>query len=163
MLKIFHKNIIWIVTVFIIASAIGFYCENSYRILVRYLFRLLTSNSIIFVGKDFHILPETSFVISFGIFCSIFINSLLRDSIKIILIKISIVIVLFFITTLISTFVDGTYSIMECTKCDDGIRRLNYNDVNYSLHFILSLLIAIIPTLFIILKTRKANKLNAYL
>ena len=61
---------------------------------------------------------------------------------------------LFFIATMMTSYIDSTSKIMECTACHDGIRSLHYNDVNYDFHFIVSLTGGLLPLLWIYMKRK---------
>jgi hypothetical protein len=47
--------------------------------------------------------------------------------------------------------------IIECTACVDGIRKLNWNGINYGLIIGTSAIISIIPSLIKIIRTKKAS------
>lgn len=51
--------------------------------------------------------------------------------------------------------IDANIKVIECTACDDGIRNLNWNDINYGLIIGSSAIISIIPSLIKIIKQNK--------
>ena len=61
----------------------------------------------------------------------------------------------FIATTILITALESKRLIIECTACDDGIRRLTFNEVTYDKYFIISLTIAIIYLVTTYLLERK--------
>ena len=56
--------------------------------------------------------------------------------------------------------IDANFKIVECTACDDGIRKLHWNEINYGLIIGVSAIISIIPSLIRIIKLRKKPVYN---
>ena len=50
---------------------------------------------------------------------------------------------------------DSKRLVIECTACDDGIRRLTYNEITYDFYFMTSLLISILVTSWFIFRRNK--------
>lgn len=148
------KTILLLLLVFISTVVIAFYIENSYRVLVRHFFKFFQGDKIKFFGKDFHLFASTYFVIAFGIFSVLF--TLLLYGYKWIkqLIYFLVIIAIFFITTIATTYFDSLSKVAECTACQDGIRSLHINDVNYDFHFISSLVVGLLPLFFLFLKKK---------
>lgn len=144
--------------VFFASITLAFYFEESYRSLVRMLFKWFTNNKIIFFGKNFHFFANARFVISFGIAVSFFTFLLKQRSFKKRAIEILKAVILFFLTTFIVCYVDSNLKIIECTACDAGTRRLNYNQINYDLFFVLSMVICVLPVVFSKIKQSNATK-----
>ena len=59
---------------------------------------------------------------------------------------------IFFISIILISAVDANLKVIECTNCIDGIRKLNWNDINYGIILGSSNLISIIPSLIKIKK-----------
>jgi len=55
---------------------------------------------------------------------------------------------------------DANFKIIECTACDDGIRKLRYSELNYGLILGISFLLAGIPGLTRMIKKRKKPAYN---
>jgi hypothetical protein len=53
--------------------------------------------------------------------------------------------------------IDANLKTIECTACDNGIRKLRYNEVNYGLIIGLSVITSGIPSLVRLLKNRKTS------
>ncbi|AOW20839.1 hypothetical protein [Urechidicola croceus] len=56
--------------------------------------------------------------------------------------------------------IDANMKIVECTACDNGIRKLNWNEINYGLILGTSAVISIIPSLIRIIKQTKKPAYN---
>ncbi|MDP5105609.1 MAG: hypothetical protein NWQ31_05495, partial [Polaribacter sp.] len=71
--------------------------------------------------------------------------------------------ILIFVIILIGiSGVDANMNIIECTACNDGIRKLNWNDINYGMILGISVIISIIPNLIRIIKRTKKPVLNTH-
>jgi hypothetical protein len=64
-------------------------------------------------------------------------------------------VLIFFSTTILVTAIDSKRLIIECTTCDDGIRRLTFNQITYDTYFIISLFTTIAYLLTTYLLERK--------
>ena len=146
------KVIILLLLVFVLTITLAIYYENSYRVLVRFFFKFFQGDKIKFIGKNFHLFASPYFVVAFGLF-SVSLTMLLfikRNRLR--LIYLSSTIFLFFITTMVTTYIDSFGKVVECTACQDGVRTLHYNAVNYDFHFITSLVVVLLPLLWTFLK-----------
>lgn len=153
-----RKKYLILACIFILSTASAFYFEEYYRTLVRYLFRKCTNDSIYFIGKNFHLFASFSFVFSFGFFCSILYTSGVKQSPKQIAKQFAITILLFVLTTVIISYFNSHFKIIECTACNDGRRGVGYNGINYDLIFIASLTVAIIPSIIWIIKRKRSTQ-----
>ena len=145
--------------IFILSLYCAFYFENSYQNLIRYLYIAFTNNKIsfFFPGKYIHF-ASWGFVISFGLFTITLCFVIYRQTNKQRVINISLAMFLFVISLLIHCYSDSLFKLIECTACNDGTRKLHYNEINYDSIFISSLVIAIIPA--VITAIRKRIKLK---
>ena len=145
--------------IFILSLYCAFYFENSYQNLIRYLYIAFTNNKIsfFFPGKYIHF-ASWAFVISFGLFTITLCFVIYRQTNKQRVINISLAMFLFVISLLIHCYSDSLFKLIECTACNDGTRKLHYNEINYDSIFISSLVIAIIPA--VITAIRKRIKLK---
>src|SRR5688572_28929875 len=142
------KIILLLLLAFVLTITLAFYYENSYRVLVRYFFKLFQGDKIQFVGKNFHLFASSYFISAFGLFSVLLTMFLYGQSKKGRFIHLLSVILLFFITTIATTYVDSLRKVVECTACQDGVRSLHYNAVNYDFHFITSLAVGLLPLLW---------------
>lgn len=159
------KNILLLLLVFILTVVIAFYFENSYRLLVRRLFNFFQGHKITFVGKDFHFFASPYNLVAFGLFCITLTVLLYRESRRGALVYFGLTTVLFFITTFATTFVASTGYVVDCTACQDGVRVLHYNEINYDFHFITSLAVGLLPLLWTFFKkqiTKRRQRKPAY-
>lgn len=152
------KQILLLLLVFILAVVISFYFENSYRVFIRQLFNFFQREKIQFVGKNFHLFASPYLLIAFGLFCVMLTILLSGHSKKNRLIYFVFTALLFVITTFATSFLDSTGYVVECTACKYGVRNLNYNEINYDFHFITSLLVGLLPVIYVFLKTHISKK-----
>jgi drug/metabolite transporter (DMT)-like permease len=152
------KVILFLAFVFFLAIAFAFYFENSYRILVRFFFNFFQGGQIKFIGKDFHLFASPFLLVSFGLFCVLLSLLLLGQRKKGRLFYSQLPILLFFITTMVTTYLDSTSKIIGCTICKDGEIRLQYNTINYDFHFITSLVVGLLPLLLAFFKKRISKR-----
>lgn len=149
------KFIFFLFAIFLLTISIAFYYENYYRILVRFFFKFFQGDKIKFVGKNFHLFASTYFVLAFGLFSVLFAIFLRGQTKKFVYSALAIVI--FFVTTTVTTYIDSLSKVVECTTCEDGIRSLHYNAVNYDFHFITSLVVGLSPLLWTFFKRQISN------
>lgn len=141
---------------FILGIVIAYFSELFFRELIQDIFKWSTSDKIKFVGKNFYVFSNKLYFISFGIgFLILTLQNLkhnLYEIFKSVIMSLSLFgIVLFGISTM-----DANLKIIECTACEDGIRKLHWNDINYGLIIGISVFIGIIPSLIQIIK--RTNK-----
>jgi len=149
------------IVLFVFGYAAAFACEEYYRQLVRFLFKLFNGNNIVFIGKNFHLLPSTEFTVSFGVFCTLTFFILQKNPLYNEYKAFIYLIVMFILTTTIISWLDSKRLIIECTACDDGIRKLSYNEITYDAYFMISLIIPFLTFSFLVYWHRKKlNKLN---
>ena len=152
------KNILTLLLLFAVAVLSAFYFEEYYRSFARYFIKYFSDNKIQFVGKNFHLFTSNYFVLSFGVFCVIFIKLIKEEALKLIFWNNFIVISLFAVTTITISYIFSVIKIAECTACDDGIRKLQYNEINYDVIFITSLVVTLVP--LILLKIKKNLRIS---
>ena len=138
-----YKTILTTAGLLVVAIVVAFLFEDYYRQLVRFSFKFFNGDNIQFFGKNFHLFPSDSFVVAFGLFTSLTFLLLKFSSRPNRLKRTSVTITLFFATTIIVTAFDSMRLVVECTACNDGIRRLTYNQPAYDKYFIISLTTAI--------------------
>lgn len=138
-----YKTILTTTGAFLIGFLVAYLFEDYYRQLVRFSFKVFNGDNIQFIGKNFHLFASYSFVIAFGLFASLtflFIKFSFRPNrLK----RICVAIIIFFASTALITALDSKRLIIECTACDNGIRRLTFNQLTYDKYFIISLIVAI--------------------
>jgi len=149
-------NIYALISVFVISVVLAFYFEEFYRSTVRFFYKYLSDNKIQFVGKNFNFFINYYFLLSFGLYCVLFVKSINKKS-KEIFLRIFISVFLFLISTILISYIDSVLKIVECTACDDGIRKLNYNEINYNFNFIFSIIIALLPILISKIRNLKSK------
>jgi|TARA_R110002110_G_C13028718_1_gene678614 hypothetical protein len=149
------KKIIIGILFFAIGFGIAVFLDSFFRHLIQDLFQWTTNDGIQFGGKDFYLFGNPYYFTSFGLIFLIFrIANRKTKPLKILRNGI-LLIILFGIALIGICAINANLKIIECTACDDGIRRLGYNEINYGLILSFSSLISIIPSLVSIIKTRK--------
>lgn len=118
-----------------------------------YLFDTLQSGRITLIGKNFYIFPPVVFVASLGVFSCIMVYTLQKSSRKLLLIFISLLV--FFISSVLTAWLDSTGKIVECTACNDGRRTIYINDIAYSAHFCGSAFFCRYPLCFCVLEKQE--------
>lgn len=146
------KAILLFLFVFILTVVIAFYFENSYRVLVRECFNFFQGDNIRFVGKNFHLFASPYMLVSFGLFSVVLTALLYGQGATKRLVYLGLTVLLFFTTTIVTTYIDSLGKVVECTVCQDGIKSLHYNAVNYDFHFITSLVVGLLPLLWTFLR-----------
>ena len=133
------KIILTAIGLFLTGIVLAFLLEDYYRQLVRFSFKFFNGDNIQFYGKNFHLFASVSFVVAFGLFTSLTFL-ILKFSLRLYRLKrVCLTVFMFFAITILITAVDSKRLILECTACDDGIRRLTYNQLTYDLYFMISL------------------------
>ncbi|WP_109683518.1 hypothetical protein [Xanthomarina spongicola] len=152
------KRIIIGILFFASGIGIGIFSDSFFRQLIQDLFQWTTNNGIQFGGKDFYLFGNPISFISFGLTSLLFYHSNKTNKFSKILWNGIILIIIFGIGLISISALNAHFKIIECTACDNGIRRLGYNEIYYGLIIALSLLFSIIPSLIKIIKNlKKAN------
>jgi hypothetical protein len=138
-----YKTILTTVGLLLVSIVVAFLFEDYYRQLVRFSFKFFNGDDIQFIGKNFHLFASDSFVITFGLFASLTFLLLKYSSRRIRIKRVGLTIFAFFAMTILITASDSKRLIIECTTCDDGIRKLTFNEITYDKYFIISLTTAI--------------------
>lgn len=152
------KILVGIIAAYFLAL-LAFTYEENYRELIRNLFQQLTENKISFknYGKYFHF-ASGEFISAFVIFIISIFLLLKRQENRQRIINILFGTLLLIISTIIFCYIDGNGKLIECTACDDGKRVLRFNDINYDLIFISSLIFGILPSIITEIKNSKRKK-----
>ena len=152
------KIILLLLFVFVLTITLAVYYENSYRIIVRFFFNYFQGDKIKFVGKNFHLFASPYFIIAFGLFSVILTMLLYGQTKRRRFVYLFLTIVLLVITTTLTTYIDSFGKVVECTACQDGVRSLHYNSVNYDFHFITSLVVGLLPLFWSFIKNKISNR-----
>ena len=145
-----------LLVVFIASIYCSFYFEESYRKFIRYLYVALSDGRITFFTlKKYLHFASVEFILSFGLFIVVLCFLSYRQTTKQRIVNISLTLSILVSSTLIQSYSDSFFKIVECTACSDGTRQLHHSDINYDFIFISSLILAIIPV-----GAREIRKLN---
>ena len=148
------KTIIGVLA-FIIGILIAYFSENYFRDLIQDIFKWSTSDKIKFVSKNFFVLSEKFYFFAFGIALLIFtIENRSKNLFQIFKSGILSLSIFGIVLTGISAII-ANIKVVECTACEDGIRSLHWNDINYGLILGISVIISVIPNLIRILILEK--------
>jgi len=145
--------------IFIASIYCAFYFEESFRRLIRHLYITFTNGKISFFSpkKDIRF-ASWGYVVSFGLFVVALCFLFYRQPNKQRFINVALAMFLFVASVLIQSYSGSLFKLIECTACNDGTRKLYFNEINYDPIFISSLIVAIIP--FVITEIRKSIKLK---
>ncbi len=147
------KKIILRIIIFLVGVGIAFLTESFFRGFIQDVFQISTSDKIQFIGKNIYFIPNVIFLPILGLsLVTLSIENSNKNNFQI-FINILRSLLLFFISIILISAVDANLKVIECTACIDGIRKLNWNDINYGIILGSSLLISIIPSLIKIKKT----------
>jgi hypothetical protein len=150
-----YKTILMTIGLLLVGVVFAFLFEDYYRQLVRFSFKFFNGDNIQFIGKNFHLFASDRFVAAFGLFTSLSFLLLKFSSRPNRIKRVCLTIFVFFATTILITALDSKRLIIECTACDDGIRRLTFNQLTYDKYFIIGLTISIAYLLTTYLLERK--------
>ena len=139
----------------ILGLLVAYYFESFFRIEIQKIFRWSTNNHIQFVGKNFHIFNGSFYYLSFAFSFLSFGISNQKLKIKRIIINTVIAIVVFALTTIILSSFEANAKVIECTACENGVRQLHWNEINYDFILGISILISIIPSLITFIRNHK--------
>ena len=153
-------NLIKKILLGILGFIVGFalYSGNFLRELIQYIFKWSTSDRIVFYGKNIYFFSNKIYYISIGLVLLVLILENLNKKTPQILKNVIVCIHIFGILLIGISAIDANIKITECTACDDGIRKLHWNDINYSLIIGMSAIISIIPSLIRIIMKNINNK-----
>lgn len=152
------KKIIFGILAFIIGIGISLFSYSFFREQIQNIFLWSTSNRIRFTGKNFYLFGSNFYYLIIGIsFLVLTLENLNQRLIGIF--KNTIICLLIFGISLIGiSAIDANIKVIECTACNEGIRSLHWNGINYGLNTGTSAIISVIPSLIKIIKrTKKAS------
>lgn len=149
------KKIIIGIVSFTIGIVISVFLESILRSVVLDLFLLTTNNRVQFIGKNFYTFASPVYYASLGLIFSLLALDLFSKTITKIIIYGVLAFLIFIIMLIGICTIDANLKIIECTACDDGIRKLRYNEVNYGLLIGFSAIASGIPSLIRLFKNRK--------
>lgn len=120
--------------------------------IIQNIFRWTTDNRIQFSGKYFILLTSDYFFLSIGIgFFLVTFDNVKRKSSQVIVNSL-VAISLFCLSVFSVSALDANFRVIQCTACRDGIIELQKSAVNYDLIVILSVSVAVIPSLIRIIR-----------
>jgi len=145
--------------IFIASIYCAFYFDESFRRLIRHLYIAFTNGKISFFSPKKEIrFASWGYVVSFGLFITTLCFLFYRQTNKQRIINVALAIFLLVASILIQSYLGSLFKLIECTACNDGTRKLHFNEINYDQIFISSLIVAIIP--FAITEIRKFIRLK---
>ena len=137
------KAIIILLSVFVLAIILSFYCEESYHALVRSCYVFFSDGNIQFTGKNLQLFASAYFLFSFGIYCCTLSWLFYRRKKNRLLYFLSTIFIAF-ATTILLSYLDYFSIMTECTGCKSALRFVGYNQINYDCYFITSLGISLL-------------------
>ena len=128
--------------IFIIGTILAFFFDEFFRIFIRSSFGFFNGDFIQFTGKNFHIFATYAFSLIFGIF--LLLSFLIITKSKRKTLTAITIIFIFLILNLIISYIESKLWVMECTTCENGIRKINYNELPYTNYLLISSIITIL-------------------
>ncbi|MDG1160238.1 MAG: hypothetical protein P8N19_12155 [Flavobacteriales bacterium] len=127
------KKIILGFVAFFVGIVVAYFSESFLRGIIQDVFKWSTADKIQFFGKNFYAFSNKLYFLTFGIvFLILTIENLNKKITQ--LLNSGIISVLIFGAVLVGiAATDANFKIVECTACDDGIRKLHWNEINYGL------------------------------
>src|SRR5690606_30814144 len=132
---------------FIIGLGIGYYFESFFRNIIQDIFKLTTFDKIEFVGKNFYVFSDRTYVYLIGFGLAIFLLANLDFKSTRIFKNAILCLLIFGISIFGVSAIDANLKIIQCTACDNGILKIHWNGINYGLIIGISAIISIIPSL----------------
>ncbi|MGV3538439.1 MAG: hypothetical protein ACO1OQ_01425 [Rufibacter sp.] len=127
------------------------------REFIRSIYQWSTDNAFQFYGKHIIINLGPLYYLTFGLATlSLWICSKRLEPKKC-LALIGLSIIIFLATMVIYGFIDGNLRAASCTRCEDGIVKLHWNDLDYNFITEISMILGITPLL---IKTIKRKNLS---
>jgi hypothetical protein len=151
------KKKLFVILAMIIGVGIAFYSESFLREVIQHIFKWSTSDKIKFIGKNFYVFSNKLYFLTFGIAFLIMTLENMNQKIAQIL-KSGVLSFLIFVITLVCiSAINANMKIIECTACDDGIRKLNWNEINYGQIIGASVIVSIVPNMISVIKRMKKH------
>ena len=154
------KRIIIGIVAFVTGILITFYSEVFFRKQIQELYQWATSNGIQFVGKNFYIFGNGFHYLSFGLTFSLFVLTNWNKKTNLIIKNGILTLLIFGIVLFGISVLDANMKIIECTACDDGIRKLNWNEIKYGNILGISSILSIIPSGISLIKKWKKDRIG---
>lgn len=152
-----YRIIIGIV-LFLIGIGVSFIGEPYLRSMVIDLFQLTTNGNVQFVGKNFYFFATPFYYVSFGLSFMIFGIDTFTNKTSNNLKNGAVWGGIFFLALIGVCAFDANLKIIECTACDDGIRKLSYSELNYGQILGICALLCGVPNLVRLIKNSKKIK-----
>lgn len=150
------KKILTFLAFFIVGTAVAVYLYDDLFRFLEYLYVWSSGNNIRFFGKSFIFLsafPTIIFGISFAVMCY---NSIFNTRKR--LLKASLWLVTFIIIIIGYTCFDSVTSVAACTRCDNGILYMRFNEIKINEVLFASSIISTLPYLFSAIRKLKKSK-----
>jgi hypothetical protein len=149
------KKVIIGIVAFLVGIVVAYFSELFLRGIIQDIFKWSTADKIQFFGKNFYEFSNKLYFLTFGIGLLVLTLENLHGKTTQIWKNCIISILIFGVLLVGISVTDANFKIIECTACDDGIRKLHWNEINYGLIIGTSAIILIIPNLIRIIKGRK--------
>ncbi|CAM1343553.1 conserved membrane hypothetical protein [Tenacibaculum amylolyticum] len=140
---------------FIIGITIAVLSYSFFRTQIQNIFLWSTSNQIRFIGKNFYFFASNFYYISFGITFLYFSINTIHQEIKIILKNIILRTLIFIVFIILISSLYANLKVIECTACENGIRSIHWNEINYDFILGISILSSNIISIIDFIKSRK--------
>ena len=152
-------RIVLSIVIFLLSVYLAFIFEEDFRKLIRWLYENLSRHKISFDHPRKYIHFASGFFVStIALFNIIVLNMIFTQQKQKIFINLIFSIVGFSISIFLFSLLDSKIKILQCTACDNGFIKLDYDDLKYDRIMLIALIIAIIPWLIALIINRKRKK-----
>lgn len=129
--------------------------DSFLRITIFDLYRWSTNDKIVFFGKGFHLFPSPTFILSFTFSIMLLGFAIINQKLGRIAMNCILYLSIFSIALISISALDANRLVVSCTVCQDGIRRINHNSINYGVILGISSFLASIPSIVNLIKRVK--------
>lgn len=149
------KKLLVGIVFFSIGIGVSLLLDSFLRRSIFDLYQWSTNNKITFLGKNWHFFPSSIFIISFTFSMVILGLGIISQETGMIIKSLLLYAIIFSLALIAISSLDANRLLTECTACQDGTRRIRYNDIDYGLILGITSFIATVPTLIYLVKRRK--------
>jgi hypothetical protein len=137
-------NVLYWLLPFFIGIAGVLLGDEFIRASIQYCYLVFSNKQIILNGKDFHLFYPVYYYIIAGIVLAIVTWFLRMSGVRLGLKLALLFVVTSVVSVVVISYIDSQVKLAECSACNDGLRVLSYNSINYASIVSTSLVIALV-------------------
>ncbi|VXB90593.1 conserved membrane hypothetical protein [Flavobacterium sp. 9AF] len=151
------KKILFSLFAFTLGVLVAFLTEGFFRHSIQTIFVVSTSHKIIFVGKNFYLFLNNYYYFTFGVAFVILKVDNYNLKAKQILLNLIASLIIFMLFLIGIASLDAHLKLSQCTACNDGIRKIHWNTIDYGTIIGTSILFAVVPNFISLLKNNRSK------